>query len=80
MASSLAKWGNSLALRIPSGFVKEMNLEEGTEVEISIVDGTLVLKPMKHKHYSLEDLVESITPENRHAEIWSEPAVGNEIW
>lgn len=80
MATSIAKWGNSLAVRIPSGLVKEMNLEDGTEVDISIVDGTLVLKPMKQKHYALEELVERITPENCHAEIGSEPAVGNEIW
>ena len=32
------------------------------------------------QHYSLEELVETITPENLHTEIDSGVAVGNEVW
>ncbi len=32
------------------------------------------------QHYSLEELVEPIAPENLHNEIDSGVAVGNEIW
>jgi len=32
------------------------------------------------QHYSLEELVETITPENIHNEIDSGGAVGNEVW
>jgi antitoxin MazE len=31
-----AKWGNSLAVRLPSALVKELGLSEGDEIEISI--------------------------------------------
>ena len=31
----LAKWGNSLAVRIPSELVEELNLKPGEEVRIS---------------------------------------------
>jgi antitoxin MazE len=31
-----AKWGNSLAIRLPSALVKELGLSEGDEIEISI--------------------------------------------
>lgn len=31
----LAKWGNSLAVRIPSDLVEEMNLKPGEEVRIT---------------------------------------------
>ena len=31
----LAKWGNSLALRIPSDLVQELNLKPGEKVRIS---------------------------------------------
>lgn len=31
----LAKWGNSLAVRIPSELVKELNLKPGEKVKIS---------------------------------------------
>lgn len=31
----VAKWGNSLAVRIPSKIVKAMNLKEGDEVDLA---------------------------------------------
>ena len=80
MSSSVSKWGNSLAVRIPSWLAGEMNLEEGTQVDLSIVEGALVVRPIARKRYSLEELVERIMPDNCHAEIKSEPAVGNEFW
>lgn len=30
----VSKWGNSLAVRLPSSMVKAMNLKEGDEIEI----------------------------------------------
>jgi antitoxin MazE len=32
----VAKWGNSLAVRLPSAVVKTLGLKEGDEIEISI--------------------------------------------
>lgn len=32
----VAKWGNSLALRLPARVVKELSLAEGDEVEIRV--------------------------------------------
>ncbi|MBD2027306.1 AbrB/MazE/SpoVT family DNA-binding domain-containing protein [Leptolyngbya sp. FACHB-711] len=80
MSASVAKWGNSLAVRIPQSLAKEINLSEGSEVDISIIDGCLVLKPKSLKKYSLDELVEAITPENLHAEVDSGIVMGNEIW
>jgi antitoxin MazE len=80
MGATVAKWGNSLAVRIPQNLAREIAVEEGTEVELSVIDGTLIIKPASHKQYSLEELVSGITPENRHDEVdWGE-AVGNEFW
>jgi antitoxin MazE len=80
MVSTVAKWGNSLAIRIPQTLAKEIHLAEGTEIDLVVVDGTLVVKPRSRKRYSLDELVEGITPENLHTEIDSGIAVGNEIW
>ncbi|HEY1425561.1 MAG TPA: AbrB/MazE/SpoVT family DNA-binding domain-containing protein [Caulobacteraceae bacterium] len=33
----VAKWGNSLAVRIPSAVVEALDLKEGDHVEVSIV-------------------------------------------
>ena len=46
MISSVAKWGNSLALRIPSAFARELDVREGASVEISVDNGTLVVRPV----------------------------------
>lgn len=80
MAATIAKWGNSLAVRIPQHLAKEIDLAEGSEVELVIVDGNLVITPKTRRHYSLEDLVQAITPENRHDQVETGVAVGNEVW
>jgi antitoxin MazE len=80
MVATIGKWGNSLAVRIPQNLAKEIHLAEGAEIDLGIVDGTLVIKPRSRKHYSLDELIKGITPENLHTEIESGTAVGNEIW
>ncbi|HVM80620.1 MAG TPA: AbrB/MazE/SpoVT family DNA-binding domain-containing protein [Stellaceae bacterium] len=34
----VAKWGNSLAIRLPAAVVKALKLKEGDEIEIHIAD------------------------------------------
>lgn len=80
MVATVAKWGNSLALRIPQHIVKEIQLAEGTEVDLAVIDGNLVIKPRPRKHYSLEELVDAITSENLHSEVKTGDTVGNEVW
>jgi len=42
----VAKWGNSLALRIPSEIVRRLGLREGATVEARLtVDGSLSIRP-----------------------------------
>lgn len=79
MKSRISKWGNSLALRIPKLIGADLDFGEGTEVEISVQDGSIIITPVSSK-YELDDLVRGITAENRHAETdWGTPR-GNEIW
>lgn len=45
MDLQVAKWGNSLALRIPSEIVRQLGLHEGATVEAQItVDGSLSIR------------------------------------
>lgn len=80
MAATVAKWGNSLAIRIPQHLAKEIHLTEGVEVELAVIDGSLVIKPKTRKRYSLDELIDAITPDNVHGEIDTGIAVGNEVW
>ncbi len=76
MEQTLKKWGNSLALRLPKGVAKELNLKEGSKVEIKVEDGKIVIVPKKE----LKELLESIKPENLHKETDWGQREGNEIW
>lgn len=80
MVATVARWGNSLAIRLPQHLVKEIQLTEGVEVDLVVIDGNLVIKPRIRKRCSLEELVSAITPENMHTEVESGIAVGNEAW
>jgi antitoxin MazE len=74
----ISKWGNSLGIRIPKALVIEAGLGEGSEVELSLADGRLILTPVD-RQYGLDELVDAITPENRHDETdWGKP-VGHEV-
>jgi antitoxin MazE len=57
MNLKVAKWGNSLALRIPSEVVRQLGLREGATVEAQLtVDGALSIRPAQwnRKAFSLE--------------------------
>lgn len=80
MRVKIQKWGNSLAIRIPKTFAKEIKIEQGSEVDLSTIEGQLVAKPINEYEYSLEELLAGVTEENLHAEFDTGDAVGKEIW
>ena len=79
MKTTIQKWGNSLAVRIPRPFAEEIQLEENTSVDLTIRGGKLVIVPSEPE-ITLQSLVEQITDENRHGEIDMGKPVGNEVW
>jgi len=80
MRTRIQKWGNSLALRIPKPFAEESNLREDSAVDVTVRGGKLVVVAIEEPALSLEDLVGKITPRNRHSEVGTGKAVGNEVW
>jgi antitoxin MazE len=76
----VTKWGNSLGVRIPSILAKQIELTEGMQVGISVVDGKLVIQPDRRRKYTLDELLDGMTPDNSHPEIEMGEPVGNEIW
>lgn len=65
MKAKIAKWGNSLAVRLPKHLADELQLVPGRDVEIA-KDGTrLTIETVpgpKIPHYRLEDLLAQIQP------------------
>jgi antitoxin MazE len=83
MKTEFVRWGNSLALRVPSAFVKEIGASEGKRAEMTVEDGALVIKvaqTKRRRRYRLEDLIDGITEENVRPEVDWGPPVGNEVW
>lgn len=80
MTTKVQKWGNSLALRIPKSFAKDVHLENGVTVNLSVTKGRLVIEPSRKTRYSLAELIKNISKNNLHAETDFGPAVGKEVW
>ena len=80
MNATVQKWGNSLALRIPKTLAQDVDLHQGSVVELEAVEGNMVVKPKMERKLSLRQMVKRITKKNLHAETdWGRP-MGKEIW
>lgn len=80
MQTMIQQWGNSLAVRIPKAFAHQTRIKKGSAVALSVENGRMVMKPLRRRKYTLEELVSKITPKNRHPETdWGGP-MGKEIW
>jgi antitoxin MazE len=80
MLTKVQKWGNSLALRIPKAFALDAQLENDSVVEVSLVDGQIVIKPITAPTWTLEQLLSGVNSNNLHHETDTGNAVGNEVW
>ena len=78
MRTKIQKWGNSLGLRIPRSLAEEAGVEAGSEVDLSIRRGDLVVKPARRTKYRLNDLLRQMTSKNIHAEVDAGAPVGRE--
>jgi antitoxin MazE len=78
MQTTVQKWGNSLAVRIPGSYVKETKIDIGSKIDISCDKGTIIIKPQKK--YRLKGLIDKVTDKNTHSETHTGKVVGNELW
>lgn len=80
MQSTISKWGNSLALRLPKYVTEEVKLVEGVCVNVEIEDGSIRVTPTR-KRFKLSELLEGETRQqsgNREHD-WGKPK-GEEVW
>lgn len=81
--ASVQKWGNSMALRIPSATIKAWGVREGDSIELTVQDDTLLAKP-KRKRYTLDELLAKCDKKNmaptEEDRLWLDsPPMGKEI-
>ena len=80
MKSTIAKWGNSLGVRIPKDLVTDLGLKSGSSVQFTKVDGNILLSPNQPR-YSIDDLVKGFSTKQRQKLIFPDDAPrGKEIW
>jgi antitoxin MazE len=83
MKVKIAKWGNSLGLRLPKAAIEATGLKPGAEVDVTVEGRNLrVSQPLPVTHYRLEDLLaemDRLGPENEPPTVEWGPDRGSEI-
>ena len=78
MQVHIARWGNSLGLRIPKDIAQRVGLREGARVDVEVEDDRIVVSPARPR-YVLAELLKGMTPQvMREAFDWG-PDKGREI-
>ena len=80
MEIKLQKWGNSYGIRIPSIFLKELNIKINDKILIEQQYDKIVISKSKKNKISLKQEFEKYKGEDLSTEFeWDEP-IGGEIW
>lgn len=79
MRVAVRKWGNSLALRIPKALAEDSRIGSGSEVELTLERGRLVVTTVPPT-VTLDTLLAAVTDENRHGVVPTGLPVGREAW
>jgi antitoxin MazE len=78
MQVQVARWGNSLGLRIPKDVAQRIGLRAGARVDVEAEGGRIIISPARPR-YVLADLLKGMTREAmREAFDWG-PDRGREI-
>ncbi len=77
MEVQFAKWGNSVALRVPSKVAETLGIVPGSVARLDLKRDKLIITPQQHS-YQLDQLLSEITPKNLHPEAGVGFAIGAE--
>jgi antitoxin MazE len=80
MKSTIKKWGNSAAIRIPAAVMKAVEFDLDEIVDVREEEGRIIIEPVRQKAYDLRALLKGITPKNQHRAADFGPALGEEVW
>lgn len=81
METTIQKWGNSLAVRLPRDLARKLKLREGSQVLVTQDRRRrIVIKRTPQKGAALSTLISKISRTNTHDEVvWGTPR-GKEVW
>lgn len=80
MQTVIRRLGNSAGIIVPASMMKDLGLSIDQGVDLSAVDGCLVVKPTAKPCYKLSDLLAQMKGDFPRVEGWDEAlAVGKEL-
>jgi antitoxin MazE len=62
----IARWGNSLALRVPREIAARAGLSEGARVDLEAAEDGRVIITRSRRRFTLDELLAGMTPEREH--------------
>lgn len=77
MLSHIAKWGNSLGIRIPRAVAKQLDIADGSEVNLTVENDQIIISKPK---YTLQELLAKVNKNNLHGEVNFGKPRGHEEW
>ncbi|WP_061214021.1 AbrB/MazE/SpoVT family DNA-binding domain-containing protein [Syntrophomonas wolfei] len=79
MYTTIQKWGNSQAVRLPKDILEEANLQENDKVQIKVRDGNVIIIPDK-KRKTLKERIAEFKGDYECNEWNTGKPSGNEVW
>jgi antitoxin MazE len=79
MYTTIQKWGNSQAVRLPKDILEEANLQENDKVQIKVQDGNVIIIPDK-KRKTLKERIAEFKGDYECNEWNTGKPSGNEVW
>ena len=76
----IKKWGNSLAVRLPSAVVKAAGLRLDQRVSVRVEDQQVIMSPIPENEFTLEERLALFDPERHGGEAMVVQAIGAERW
>jgi antitoxin MazE len=62
----LAKWGNSLGLRVPKDIAARLGLTEGARVDVEASEDGRIIVSRSRRRFTLDELMAEMTPDREH--------------
>jgi len=79
MYTTIQKWGNSQAVRLPKGLLEAASLQENDKVELVAESDCIIIKRTSKKHRALAERVADYTGEYLCSEWGTGLPQGNEV-
>lgn len=73
----IAKWGNSLGLRVPRDIAARLGFTDGSRVDLEAKNDRLIVTK-SNRHFTLDELLAGMKPEREHRAFDDAPR-GSEI-